>query len=174
MLSSRIDREKKNARQKTFSATSRASAFGGERSDRGNDDERLREKLCSFLKNLCFVFPGKFHSREIELVSERFSDLNSRSRSLSLSEARARERTIASNERTNERKRDDDESDDGNENNETLVVHVGRLDARPSAPLEGRERRGGRGRGAQGNRLLVSSPLSKEKETEERECNEAT
>lgn len=84
MLSSRIDREKKkNARQKTFSATSRASAFGGERSDRGND-ERLREKLCSFLKNLCFVFPGKFHSREIELVSERFSDLNSRSRSLSL------------------------------------------------------------------------------------------
>ena len=173
MLSSRIDRETKNARQ-TFSATSRASAFGGERSER-KQLERLREKLCSFLKNLCFVFPGKSHSREIELVSERFSDLNSRSLSLSLSEARARERTIASNERTNERKRDDDESDDGNENNETLVVHVGRLDARPSAPLEGRERRGGRGRGAQGNRLLVSSPLSKEKETEEREwVNEAT
>ena len=171
MLSSRIDREKKNARQ-TFSTTSRASAFGGERSER-KQLERLREKLCSsFLKNLCFVFPGKSHSREIELVSERFSDLNSFTRARS--EARARERTIASNERTNERKRDDDESDDGNENNETLVVHVGRLDARPSAPLEGRERRGGRGRGAQGNRLLVSSPLSKEKETEERECNEAT
>ena len=83
MLSSRIDREKKNARQ-TFSATSRASAFGGERSERKQQLERLREKLCSFLKNLCFVFPGKSHSREIELVSERFSDLNSRSRSLSL------------------------------------------------------------------------------------------
>ena len=82
MLSSRIDREKKNARQ-TFSATSRASAFGGERSER-KQLERLREKLCSFLKNLCFVFPGKSHSREIELVSERFSDLNSRSLSLSL------------------------------------------------------------------------------------------
>ena len=103
MLSSRIDREKKNARQ-TFSTTSRASAFGGERSER-KQLERLREKLCSsFLKNLCFVFPGKSHSREIELVSERFSDLNSRSLSLSLESARARKNTRIerTNERTNE------------------------------------------------------------------------
>ena len=110
-----IDREKKNAKDILGNVTS-------ERFRRREFNERLRQKLFVF-KKLCFGFPREIHSREIELVSERFSDLNSRS--LSLSKARARERTIASNERTNERKRDDDESDDGNENNETLVVHVG-------------------------------------------------
>lgn len=88
-----IDREKKNAKDILGNVTS-------ERFRRREFNERLRQKLFVF-KKLCFGFPREIHSREIELVSERFSDLNSRSLALSLESARARKNNRI--ERTNER-----------------------------------------------------------------------